>query len=99
MLNPPDSDINNSTIDTDTVVSEDPLNWRTWAKYANPLEWFNGISSYQVIFMFSNLTSKTFGGCLVLGFKIELVNRDCFDKLRILSEIPVLTALVYYFTA
>ena len=23
------------------------MNWRTWAKFANPLEWFNGVSSIQ----------------------------------------------------
>ena len=46
-----EADINDNTIISENVISEDPMNWRTWAKFANPLEWFNGISNYQVSFL------------------------------------------------
>ena len=42
----PDENIQH-VIDVDAKEVLDPMNWRSWVKFANPLEWFNGISSYQ----------------------------------------------------
>ncbi|KAL5268713.1 hypothetical protein ACHWQZ_G002531 [Mnemiopsis leidyi] len=72
--------VDNNTINTETVVSDDPLNWRTWAKYANPMEWFNGISSYQeVIMLVVELVGMLGGVFLVLKIlrMLNLLGKCC----------------------
>ncbi|XP_063683223.1 uncharacterized protein LOC134817816 [Bolinopsis microptera] len=69
-----ESDIIDNEIISENVISEDPMNWRTWAKFANPLEWFNGISNYQEAIMLVVEVVGMFGTVFLVIKILKMLN-------------------------